>query len=173
MELEIGKIVTFEPSDSFEYGVIYRVEDDGQQAMAAFLNECCGMDSVYLRQVRIKDGKVLVKSNYRANVRDGQKGVSDVFDWDDGAIENYLVFIMKTAVNNPDDLAPSYQSKKDGYMYTNKQWPCRLQFSRFRRAVCDILVRCEWARMLWTKCPNGFKEANELINGKSNEKEQI
>lgn len=155
-KLEIGEIITFEPSDSYEYGVMYRVNKKGKEGMAAFLNICSYIDSLRLRVVSIEDGCVKVRHHYEADVHVGHVDDGTVFEWDEGSHENNLAVMMKIAAMNPDDLAPLYD--KRGICFTDSDAPCKKEYERFRKSIYNILVSSngEWLRKLWPSCPEDF-----------------
>lgn len=151
-KLEIGKIITFEPSDSFEFGVVYSVEEGGTKGMAAFINQCSWLGAVMLRDVSVDDGMIKVRHHYEAKMYDGHIETGVAFDWEANTNENDLAVLMKIAAKNPKEIEPFFDK------YTEHDWQCRKEVAKFRKGIYDILASSngEWVRLLWESCPETF-----------------
>ena len=152
MEIKPGMIVSYEPSDSYEYGVVYRLDEDGRGGMAAFLDECCSCDTLLLRHVGI-DGECVVVRNHRdAELREAR--ISEYKHWDDWnevSEEQILAQSLKIL---------AMDAKEIDVRLDNSVLDMVIEKSKLRKAIYDLLAsdECEWMRRLWLHLASSWEE---------------
>ena len=152
MEIKPGMIVSYEPSDSYEYGVVYRLDEDGRGGMAAFLDECCSCDTLLLRHVGI-DGECVVVRNHRdAELREARiSEYEHCDDWYDVSEEQRLAQSLKILAMYP---------KEIDVRLDNSVLDMVIEKSKLRKAIYDLLTgdECEWMRRLWPHLASSWEE---------------
>ena len=152
MEIKPGMIVSYEPSDSYEYGVVYRLDEDGRGGMAAFLDECCSCDTLLLRHVGI-DGECVVVRNHRdAELREARiSEYEHCDDWYDVSEEQRLAQSLKILAMYP---------KEIDVRLDNSVLDMVIEKSKLRKALYDLLAsdECEWMRRLWPHLASSWEE---------------
>ena len=152
MEIKPGMIVSYEPSDSYEYGVVYRLDEDGRGGMAAFLDECCSCDTLLLRHVGI-DGECVVVRNHRdAELREAMiSEYEHCDDWYDVSEEQRLAQSLKILAMYP---------KEIDVRLDNSVLDMVIEKSKLRKAIYDLLAsdECEWMRQLWPHLASSWEE---------------
>ena len=152
MEIKPGMIVSYEPSDSYEYGVVYRLDEDGRGGMAAFLDECCSCDTLLLRHVGI-DGECVVVRNHRdAELREARiSEYEHCDDWYDVSEEQRLAQSLKILAMYP---------KEIDVRLDNSVLDMVIEKSKLRKAIYDLLAsdECEWMRRLWLHLASSWEE---------------
>ena len=156
MEIKPGMIVSYEPSDSYEYGVVYRLDEDGRGGMAAFLDECCGWDTLMLRHVGIDGDCVVVRNHRDAKLREAR--ISEYKHWDDWnevSEEQILAQVLKILAMDTKEIDVRLDTLVgDGY------WAMIAERSKLREAIYDLLASddCEWMRRLWPHLASSWEE---------------
>ena len=145
-------IVSYEPSDTYEYGVVYRLDEDGRGGMAAFLDECCSCDTLLLRHVGI-DGECVVVRNHRdAELREARiSEYEHCDDWYDVSEEQRLAQSLKILAMYP---------KEIDVRLDNSVLDMVIEKSKLRKALYDLLAsdECEWMRRLWPHLASSWEE---------------
>ena len=156
MEIRPGMIVSYEPSDSYEYGVVYRLDEDGRGGMAAFLDECCSFDTLMLRHVGIDGDCVVVRNHRDAKLREAR--ISEYKHWDDWnevSEEQILAQVLKILAMDTKEIDVRLDTLVgDGY------WAMIAERSKLRKVIYDLLAsdECEWMRRLWPHLASSWEE---------------
>jgi len=157
MEIKPGMIVSYEPSDSYEYGVVYRLDEDGRGGMAAFLDECCGWDTLMLRHVGIDGDCVVVRNHRDAKLREARiSEYEHCDDWYEVSEEQRLAQVLKILAMKPKEIVVRLDVLDGGYSYL----AMITERSKLREAIYDLLAsdECEWMRRLWPHLASSWEE---------------
>ena len=157
MEIKPGMIVSYEPSDSYEYGVVYRLDEDGRGGMAAFLDECCGWDTLMLRHVGIDGDCVVVRNHRDAKLREARiSEYEHCDDWYEVSEEQRLAQSLKILAMDAKEIAVRLDVLDGGYSYLAMV----TEKAKLRKAIYDLLASddCEWMRRLWAHLASSWEE---------------
>ena len=162
-EMKLGMIASYEPSDRYEWGVVYDVDGDGQGGWAAFLDQCSSWDSLSLRRIERDGDRWLVRDHYDTKLREAE--VHDFVPSDnhyEPNEEQSLAQVLKIAAMHPKTV--------EVYMdYIGDRVPTardeQMELAHLRKSLYDMLASddCLWLRLLWPKLPSSWEDI-EIIH---------
>ena len=157
-EIKLGMIVSFEPMDRFEWGVVYELDDDGHGGLAAFIDGCSDFETLMLRHVSIDGDCVVVRNHRDAKLREAVvRDYEPNNDWYAMSLEQSLAGVMKILSMTPQEI----DIWLDPSAFKNDwEWTMRREKSRLRKAIYKMLAsdECEWLRRLWPKLSSSWEE---------------
>lgn len=163
-EIKLGMIVSFEPMDRFEWGVVYELDDDGHGGLAAFIDGCCDFETLMLRHVSIDGDCVVVRNHRDAKLREAVvRDYEPNNDWYAMSLEQSLAGVMKILSMTPQEI----DIWLDPSAFKNDwEWTMRREKSRLRKAIYKMLAsdECEWLRRLWPKLSSSWEEEYKRLS---------